>query len=268
MLGSLFKTKPPLEEETIQWLFDGFAWTLESFGSDVFNSETELIEPSKKFFPGGDEDVDGMARLIFDKVRHYCGLDHWPCQLMDHHEFEQTPTANALQALQSLNEETTTPLTLLYEPQQVGSPNVMIANYAQALAHHLGTLAPLPAPCDQEQWPHMMELLAVYMGFGLMFVDTAVPPRRSCGSCGSPAMDRVGALTEMQVVYALAIFCELKQIPPNQINPHIKGYLKPLFKKARKDVTQRTDQLARLKAIVTTSQLRGKAIKQKFIASI
>ena len=265
MLGNLFKTKPVLEEETIQWLFDGFAWTLENFGSDVFYAETDLIEPSKKFFPGGDEDIDGMAKLIFDKVRHYSGLDHWPCQLIDHHEFEQTPTADAQQALQSLNETTTTPLTLLYDPQQVGSPNVMIANYAQALAHHLGTLAPQPAPCDQEQWPHMMELLAVSMGFGLMFVDTAVPPRRTCGSCGSPAMDRVGALTEMQVCYALAIFCELKQIPAKQVYPHIKNYLKPSYTKATKDVAQRTEQLARLKAINTPSQLRGKAVTQRFI---
>ena len=268
MLASLFKTKPPLEEETIEWLFDGFAWTLENFGSDVFYAETELIEPSQKFFPGGDADINGMAKLIFDKVRHYSGLDHWPCQLIDHHEFEQTPTADAQQALQSLNETTTTPLTLLYEPQQVGSPNVMIANYAQALAHHLGTLAPQPAPCDQEQWPHMMELLAVSMGFGLMFVDTAVPPRQTCGSCASPAMARVGALTEMQVCYALAIFCELKKIPAKQVYPHIKSYLKPLYKKASKDVAQRTEQLAKLKAINIPSQLRGKAVTQRFIPAL
>ncbi len=263
MFGNLFKSKPVLEEETIEWLFDSFAWTLESFGSDVFYAETMLIEPSKQFFPGGDEDVDGMASLIFDKVRHYCGLDHWPCRLIDHHEFEQSSTTDAQQVLQNLDDGTTTPLTLLYEPLQVGSPNVMIANYAQALAHHLGMLAAQPAPCDQEQWPHITELLAIHLGFGLMFADTAVPPRRSCGSCGSPAMDRVGALTEMQVCYALAIFCELKQIPASQALPYIKGYLKPLFKKACKDVQHRPEQLAKLKAIKTSSKLRGKAITQK-----
>lgn len=265
MFDSLFKTKPPLEEETIQWLFDGFAWAIDNFGSDVFYTETDLIEPSKQFFPGGDGDIDAMAKLIFDKVKHYSGLDHWPCQLVDHHEFEQPATISAQQALQRLSEATPTPLTILYEPQQVGNPNAMIANYAHALAHHLGTIAPRPAPCDQDQWPHMMELLAVYMGFGLMFVDTAVPQRQTCGSCRNPAMDRKASLTEMQVCYALAIFCELKQIPASRVNPHIKSYLKPLFKKALKDVAQRSEQLAKLKAINSPSQLRGTAITQKFL---
>lgn len=259
MFNNLFKSTPPLPEESIQWMFDGFGWALTNFGSEHFFKNTQLLEPSNRHFPGKGDSVDEMAQLIFDRVRHYCGLDYWPCRVMDHHDFDGQPEAlpNLRQVLQSSPEESTA-LTLFYEPQQVGNPNAMIANYVQGLAHHLSGLAQQPAPCEEEQWPHMMEVLGVYMGFGIMFTNTAIPPRSGgCGSCHNPAQDRQGAMTEMEVLYALAIFCVLKDIPLKEVNPHIKGYLKPLLKKAFKDVQGRNEQIAALKSIQSSSKVRG-----------
>ena len=263
MFSSLFKKSPLLPEEAIDWLFDGFAWALQDFGSDVFFNETILVEPSNQCFPGQGDSPDEMAGLIFDRVRHYAGLDYWPCRLLDHNELDAPPESlpGIRQAIQDRSQDNETALTLLYEPQQIANPNAMIANYAHALAYHLGSLARTPAPCEQEQWPHMTELLAVYMGFGVMLVNTARPERVTCGSCRNPAMDRKGALDEMEVTYALAIFCALKEIPAKQACPLVKSYLRPLLKKAIRDVHARTEQLARLKAIHSQSQLRGQGIK-------
>lgn len=207
-----------------------------------------------------------MAQLILTHVKKYAGLDYVPCRIVNHREFDQAPQAlaNMQQVMQGLQAGNSTALTLLYEPQQIGNPNAMVANYAHALAYHLGSLAQSPAPCDEEQWPHMMELLAVYMGFGIMFVNTARPKVNvGCGSCNNPAMERKGALDEMEVIYALAIFCALKGIPAKEVVPHIKSYLRPWLKKAIKDVEQRSDALARLKAINSPAQFRGQHVTAK-----
>ena len=263
MFASLFKKPTLLPEEAIQWLFDGFAWALQEFGSENFYQQTVLVEPSNKFFPGQGETVEEMAKLICDRVRHYAGLENWPCQVVNHHDFDGEAEAlpGIRQVMQERHDGQPSTLTLFYEPQQVGNPNAMIANYAHGLAYQLATLAHSPAPCEPEQWPHMAELLAVYMGFGVMLVNTARPERVTCGSCRSPAMDRVGALEEMEVTYALAIFCALKEIPAKQVCPLVKSYLRPLLKKAIKDVQTRSEQLGRLKAIHTQTQLRGLELK-------
>jgi hypothetical protein len=110
-----------------------------------------------------------------------------------------------------------------------------------------------------------LELIGTYMGFGIMFTNTAVAKQaRGCGSCGNPAQERQGAMTEMEELYAMAIFCVAKEIPMRQATPHIKGYLKSLWKKAYKDVQRRTEQLAMLKAVDAPSRLRGENIRIEF----
>ncbi len=265
MFNSLFKPQPLLPEEAVTWLFDGFAWALTNFGTDVFYNETILVEPSNTCFPGQGDSVDEMAKLIVNQVKHFAGLDYLPLRVINHHEFDQASAAlpDMRQVISDMKQGGSSALPLFFEPQQIANPNAMIANYAHGLAHHLGMLAREPAPCDEAQWPHMMELLAVYMGFGVMFVNTAIPERISCGSCRNPAMDRKGALDEMEVIYALAIFCALKEIPAKQAASHIKSYLRPLLKKAIKDVQLRSAALARLKAIDSVAQLRGKQVTEQ-----
>ncbi len=260
MLDKFFKKPDLLPEAATAWLFDGYAWALQNFGSDVFFDETILVEPSNRCFPGNGDSVEEMAQLILDHVKKYAGLAYIPCRIVNHRVFDQPAEslANMQQVMQGLEAGNGAALTLLYEPQQVGNPNVMVANYAHALAYHLGALAQSPAPCDQEQWPHMMELLGVYLGFGIMFANTARPKVAvGCGSCSNPAMERKGALDEVEVTYALAIFCVLKNIPIKQVAPHIKSDLRSFLKKAIKDVESRVDDLARLRAIDSPARFRG-----------
>ncbi len=260
MVFSLFKKQPLLEEETVEWLFNAFSWSLRNFGTDTFYKESILVTPSDKHFPGRENSADSMAALILDRVKSYAGVSHWPTRLINQHHYNADPTSepNIQQVLENSAE---LKLPLLYEPQQVGNPEAMIANYAHALAHHLGCQAQERPPCNEEQWPHIMEVVSVYMGFGLMMANTAHPYRGGgCGRCRSPAMDRNGFLDETEVTYALAIFCVLKNIPISEVNAHLKGSLRSFFKKAMKDVVNQKEALDALKNINQPSLLRGKAI--------
>ncbi len=253
---NLFKKTPVLEEESIQWLFNAYGWALTDFGSDVFFQQTRLIEPSREFFPGGGDSAEEISALIFAQVQQYCGLQHWPCIAISHYDHDDTqPQQNITQVLHGQSER---PLLFFFEPQQVANPDAMIANYAHAFGHHLGALAQHRPPCDDEQWPHMAELLAIYMGFGIMMVNSARPQKAGgCGSCRNPAAERQGFLTEAEAAYALAIFCVLKEIPAKQGAAHLKSYMRSYFKKAYQDVVERQSSIQTLRAIDSRPHLRG-----------
>jgi hypothetical protein len=138
------------------------------------------------------------------------------------------------------------PLTVTYEPSYVGNPEAMIAVYAHTLAHYLGLSVREPPPGGAENWPHVTELLAVFLGFGLMFANTAlVFPRGGC--CGGPVVRRQAYVSQHDITYALAIFAALKDIPPKQVLEHLKKPLRGHFRQALREVRGR--HAARLQAL-------------------
>ncbi|MES9845775.1 MAG: hypothetical protein ABW131_14085, partial [Candidatus Sedimenticola sp. 6PFRAG5] len=83
MIFGLLDKKPLLETDSSQWLFDAFAWSLKQFDAGIFYNQTQLVLPSNKFFPGRVDSVHGMASLIFEQVKGYAGISHWPTRLAD-----------------------------------------------------------------------------------------------------------------------------------------------------------------------------------------
>ncbi len=258
----LFKKEPLLDDDSIEWLFEAFGWTLRNFGSESFYQHTTLITPTPKHFPGSGTSIDEMANLIMNQVKAYTGLSYWPTRALDHHQFQGDPNdvASVHQMLQALANEgggtdladaSSGYLTLFYEPKQVGNPEVMIANFSHALMIHLASLAKLAPPCEEELLPHLTEVMAVTHGFGLMFANSATPHRGGCGSCRSAAMERVGSLSEREVAYALAIFCVLKEVPEKSVTAHLKKSLKGFFKKSIIDVNDHAELLADLRSVET-----------------
>ena len=140
-------------------------------------------------------------------------------------------------------------LVVSYDPALVSNPEALIAAYAHALAHYLGQMATIPPPGGTEFWPQATEVLAIFMGFGLMFANSAFRvPVRSCGSCG-PKADRRAYLTQHQSTYALALFCVLKEIPDREVLPHLKKALRPFYRQAVTDIQGRGEVLSRLRAV-------------------
>jgi hypothetical protein len=139
-------------------------------------------------------------------------------------------------------------LQIAYNPQQVNNPEGLVASFAHTLAHHLGQMAKTRPPSGPEYWPEITELLAIYLGFGLMFANSAFTFRGSCGSCYNPAANRHAALSETEATYALAIFCVLKDVSVPEVTPHLKKHLRAFFRRAVKDVQARAET-ARMKAL-------------------
>ena len=239
----LFNQKPPLDPASSQWLRDHFAWALDNFGKELFFRHTVLVQPNNTFFPGRADSVQDMAQLVFDQVKKYAGVTHWPTELL-HHEacaLSQTGEVEIQGALRG--PEGVVPvgadvvrLQIPYNPQQINNPEGLIASFAHTLGHYLGQMARTPPPAGSEYWPEITELLAIYLGFGLMFANSAFTFRGGCGSCYNPAANRQAALSETEATYALAIFAVLKRIPVAQVTPHLKKHLRGFFRRAYRDV--------------------------------
>ena len=257
MFGLLQK-RQLLDDDSVQWLFESFAWALRNFDADVFYNETVLVIPSNDFFPGRENSVHGMASLIFEQVKGYAGLKHWPTLLLDYNNCMIEPSRveirGALRGARGVEQakgqelaDDANRVLVTYNPDQVLNPEALIATYAHQLAYQLGTFANEQPPGGEQNLPHVTEVLAVFMGFGLMFANSAFTFQTGgCGSCKRPGANRSSYLSQYDTTYALAIFSVLKQIPNNKVLPHLKKSLRPFYKKAVKEIRSREEGLQQL----------------------
>jgi hypothetical protein len=251
----LFNHQPVLSEPSSQWLFDGFAWSLENFDASLFYQHAVLVLPTNEFFPGRVDSTQGMANLIFDQVKGYAGISHWPTLVREQNscsliQSPQVEIKGALRGPEGYLDESVPDsqrLQIPYNPQQISNPEGMIASFAHTLAHYLGQMAKEPPPGGVEYWPQITELLAVFLGFGVMFANSAFTFRGGCGSCYNPNANRDAYLSEQEATYALAIFAVLKEIPNSSVTGHLKKHLRGFYKKAVKEIQQRSEELTRLK---------------------
>ena len=255
MLSKLIKPKACLDEDSTLWLFDTFAWALRNLDARVFYAETILVTPSDQHFPGTVTSADGMANLIFNQVKEHAGVRHWPTDLKSIAEGRpvKSPKIEIEGALRGSKGimpagEVVHRLPVRYDPHQLRNPEVLIADYAHLLAHYLGSMSKEAPPGGVENWPHITEVVAVFMGFGLMMANSANTAKvRSCGSCSGPAVERSNALSQYDITYALAIFCCLKEIPSKEVLVYLKKTLRPFYKKAAREVVRKTEELNRIR---------------------
>ncbi len=259
MLLQLFNKKPVLDEASVQWLFDTYAWALRNFDAAVFRDHSVLVHPNDRFFPGRVNSVEGMAGLICDRVKGYAGIAHWPTTLLDGRQcqLETAPQLLLEGPIRSTkgNEpeqvEEAQRLPILFDPALINNPEAMIASFAHTFAHYLGTLAKEPPPGGEENWAQMTEVLATFLGFGLLMTNSAFNVRiPRCGSCAPQPVDRQSFLSQYDMTYALAIFCVLKGIPDKEVLPHLKSSLRGFYKRAAKDVAGRDEALVQLRALL------------------
>jgi len=254
---SFLSKQPILDADAAAWILQTYAWALRNYDARVFFTESVLVTPTNQHFPGRENSVEGMASLIFEQVRGFAGVKHWPCQLVNAVEFAekgeeinprpQISFAGPVRGNAALDRPPAVKserFVIPFNPHQVIKPEALIADYAHIIAHYLGALGTELPPGGEENWPYATELLAIYMGFGIMFANSAYNYRGGCGSCYNPLAERKAYLSQDEATYALAIFCVLKNIPGKSVLPHLKSYLRPCFKRSMKELLANTTLLA------------------------
>ena len=129
MLNLFNRQDKLLEKGIVEWIFDCCAWALQQFDGILSLNETTLVIPDNAHFPGREQSVEGMANLIFDQVKKYAGVSHWPTRLINQSEanrqvqIELSAEINGVLRGKSANMEApraeivTNQLQFFYDPQ-------------------------------------------------------------------------------------------------------------------------------------------------------
>ncbi|QTL37022.1 hypothetical protein [Pseudoalteromonas viridis] len=238
---AIFKSKPLLDEALAQQLIALFGWAVEHFDVDFFLKHTRIVEPTVQDFPDQVSSVEQMAHTVFARVRDYAGLQHWPIALLPPQQMPMQQTFPSFTLSGGLRgehvavvQQPALPIALSYNPNQINQPQDMVASLAGSLAmiliHQVGKLP----PGGQEYLPVAADVLAVFMGFGVMLSNSAYHFRGGCGSCYNAYANRQAALSEAETVFVHALVCYFK--PQYQGAKHLKPHLKSLYKKAQKQL--------------------------------
>jgi hypothetical protein len=278
VLKPFFSPKPLIDENSAEFIFTTVAWVLQNFDHEEFFQRTRLVAPSNEYFPGRVNSVEEKAQNIFQHTLTYAGLRHWPFQLKSMLERELNSECQILpepqselaliyrnssygtaleKGLEQRREQgqevpvimSKNPLFVFYNPQQTLKPEDLSASYAHVIAQHVIIQSGLQPPGGSQFFAEASEVLASMMGFGVLLTNSAYTFRGGCGSCYNPMANRQPALTELDSVFTLALFCRLKGIPYKQATGHLKKHLCSSYKKALKQIDQRLEQVNDLKRL-------------------
>lgn len=95
----------------------------------------------------------------------------------------------------------------------------LIAIYAQELSHYLICTFNEPPPGGIDYLEIVVELTAIYLGFGIFKYNSALCFEQNMKGSIAPGS---GFLTEMQISFALSIFLEVKNIDIDVVSPFLK----------------------------------------------
>ncbi|WP_114324738.1 hypothetical protein [Candidatus Colwellia aromaticivorans] len=263
MFSTFFKAKPVIDESSKEWIFDTFAWCIEQLDGDFFQKNSELILPNNSFYPGSSSSVEEMAETIFANTIKYTGMTSWPIRLVPADTFSPKPMPqlsfesslrgeNAIVtagiSAQVNNEisykvegealvSSTPTIDIAFHPSQLNQPQDLIAYLVQIQAGILVNQHGSSAPGGKDLLAQTIDLVACFMGFGVIFANTAYQFKGGCGSCNNRNLNRQPALPELETVYALALFSVIKGLDIKPIKKELKSHLYKPFRQAHKEIT-------------------------------
>lgn len=257
MLSTLFKAKPIIDEESKAWIFDTFAWCIDQLDGDFFKKNSELILPNNTFYSGSSTSVEEMAKNIFANTTKYTGMTSWPIRLVSAENFSQKPMprlsfgsalrgenckVNCQSNYEQGNEKIPPEIDIAFHSSQLNQPQDLIAYLVQIQASILvkqNDALPYATspPGGQAVLAQTIDLVACFMGFGVIFANTAYQFKGGCGSCNNRSLNRQAALPELETVYALALFSVIKGADIKKVKKELKSHLYKPFRQAHKEIS-------------------------------
>jgi len=257
---SLLKSKPLIEQSSADWIFEAYEWALTHFDSQEFFSRSRLIQPTNEYFAGSVNSVHEKADTVYKHTLNYAGLVHWPFQLQapEHYQYKPSPqlSINANDCSTCVSRDSSDsalpaivsdePLFITYNPQQTLKPEDLSSSFAHIMAQYLVIQSQNFPPGGPDYFAEGTEVLAIFMGFGVMFANSAYTFRGGCGSCYNGLSNRQATLSESEVLFSMALYCTLKQVPTAEATRHLKKHLKPGYKRALKQINSQPEKLEAL----------------------
>ena len=227
-----FRTKPPIDNDELDWLLACFAWLRTVLRDGEIRPEFVLPDhPALIAAKTGPE--------LFDAVRQLAGMEQWPCRL------ERVDVGGDDQYAQIVREGTAACGTfsvengeavIRYSSTMLRDPDALAATFAHELCHYLLIEAGDP-PGGPELLEHATDCAAAYIGFGTLLANSARTFEQwSDGQMFGWRSSANGYLSERSLLTATVLFTALHEHNANDALPQLKPYLRGDMKKAIKAI--------------------------------
>jgi hypothetical protein len=203
-----------------------------------------LVLPRPGFFPTDGQEGHAKAVRILERIKHYCGMDDWPVQLVpdDNPTADRSPTLSLAAPVHGKHAQGTFSVgddgvQISYVPALLAHPEGLIATLAHELAHYLLATAPTSPPCEDDEHEFLTDLTAAYLGFGVFMANSVLEFEAiQDGPMQGWRVGRSGYLPEQDLVFATALFIAVKELDPTPAYQCLKPHLAKLLKRALRDL--------------------------------
>jgi len=212
----LFGKSTFLETDLEAWCLETWAWLMRNGGARRL-FETQLVTPSRAFYPPTDRVGHERALYVFDLTKRFMGLADWPCTL----EPFDRPPANAQVAQFAFVRSPGAPngtfriddgqVVISYASDLVDRPRDLIATLAHELSHYLIAAIREEMPGGREVHELTTELTVAFNGFGVFGANHAFEFAQHQDAWGQGwRSSRNGYFSERTWAFALALFTTLR----------------------------------------------------------
>jgi hypothetical protein len=251
-LFSIFQSTPVISSQSRLWIFEQFHQLFDQLGNTHFSDDARLILPNQQFFPANANNADQMASATLGQIKQYAGMTNWPIDINDSVHEKPLPKLEFSNGYHGKNVTVAgdysenNRIEIGLDITQFPKAETLVATLSQHLSTIL--LAYTGIETTKQEYVAMTEILATFLGFGVMLANTSYQFKGGCGSCYKSAANRQTGLSEEEMIYSLAVFCQLKGIANKEVLPHLKSYLRSVYKKSVKDIIKNSEEFTRLQA--------------------
>lgn len=210
---------PPPEAR--QWLLDQLAELVRARGPGPL-LRAPLLEPREEFFPdpwaGGEASVRRLARRLL----RYAGIDAHPVEVTILDEAGSIAAGTSGVSFEGLRGGT---LEFAVQSAALRDPLIVVPAMARAVAEAFRRVHRLPTG-DDVKFQRLVDVTAVYLGFGLLTANAALRHAGTGGGWGrrsSRVRTRLGVLDPQSVAFLLAAQLEARQLDAKARRAVLRG---------------------------------------------
>jgi len=250
-----------VDKHVAEWQFDGFAWLIDNYSSGPALPDTPLFLPTAEFFPGVDWHSRTNAGQIFNYVKWQCGFNEGdifdlmpqagrPDAALGGVAMVQTWGQTASGTYQMIPAKYGKPREIIkYDAGLEKAPVQMVATFAHELSHALHNRSHEPLDMEPELYELFTDLTAIYLGYGVFLANTRFEFSQFANADTQGwQMQSAGYLPEADMVFATALFMQIKNIPMETAALHLKPRLVKMLKKAFSQLERFKDEVDELRA--------------------
>jgi hypothetical protein len=251
-----FRSKPLLEPEMIDWMFEQVDWLLTAHHHRANFAHAQFLPLSAKVFSDDGLRGHALAEHLLAQVLRYAGAASLPIELIASHESKRysasgpgpqiAPRPTAAGTYRRRRDS----VAITYDAALLDAPADLIAVLAHEVSHAvLDFGADRPPPSDSDFNEMRTDLTAASLGFGFYLAQLRTETRiTSLKIAHGWKKLFIYYMNLREICFAAALFAAVREVEPAMVVRHAPGAAAPYFKRAFVNLTREADRIGALRS--------------------